>query len=187
MKSKPHIRDIRSTTDQDAFLATSLGQLDKALHKITHCLNQLSDENVWHRPRPEMNSIANILLHLCGNLRQWIIHGVGGSPDVRNRPAEFSDRSMKSKADLLRDFSEIISQCREVLAHVDPKSLLEVRHIQGGDVQLLPAIYDTMGHLQGHVQEIIHMTRVIVGPKYRFDFVPDETEQHGKDAGKSGR
>jgi hypothetical protein len=126
-----------------------------------------------------MNSIANILLHLCGNLRQWIISGVGGSPDVRNRPGEFADRSMKPKAELVGDLVNVVGQCDEVLSHVDPKSLLQMRRIQGFEVQRMAGIFDTVAHFQGHVQEIIHMTRGILGPAYRFDFVPKGKEQGG--------
>ena len=162
-----------------AFLLASRARLDTAYHKINHCLEQLSDDEVWHRPRPEMNSIANILIHLCGNLRQWIISGVGGAPDVRNRPAEFADRSGKPKSQLLEDFRNVIEQCDAVLAKTDMKSLLVMGRIQGFDVQRLSAIYDTISHLQGHVQEIIHMTRAIRGPSYKFDFVPEGKEQGG--------
>jgi hypothetical protein len=65
-------------------------ELTSALGKIKHCLGQLSDEQVWWRPRPSLNSIGNLILHLCGNVRQWIVGGLGGAADSRDRPAEFS-------------------------------------------------------------------------------------------------
>jgi hypothetical protein len=167
-------------TDAEAFLHCARSSMAASLHKIGHCLSQLNDEQVWHRPRPEMNSVANILLHLCGNLRQWILSGVGGSPDTRDRPGEFTDRSMKPKAQLLADLESVIGQCDEMLAHADARSLLQVRRIQGFDVQLMAGIFDTVSHLKGHVQEIIHMTRSIKGPEYRFDFVPKGKEQGGE-------
>src|SRR5262245_40889891 len=114
-----------------AFVESARSSLRERMRKIRHCTDQLTDEQVWHRPRPEMNSIANIRLHLSGNLRQWIVSGVGGSADVRNRPAEFSDRSMKPKAQLVADLEAVIGQCEEVLSHVQPAALLETRRIQG--------------------------------------------------------
>jgi hypothetical protein len=163
----------------EAFLQAARSALARGLAKIRHCADQLDDTQVWQRPRAEMNSIANLLLHLSGNLRQWIVSGVGGSPDVRNRAAEFADRSMRPKAELLKELANVISQCDEVLAHVDPVALVETRRIQGFDIQLLSAIFDTVAHLQGHVQEIIHMTRFIKGDAYRFDFVPQGKAQGG--------
>src|SRR5262245_12247263 len=104
-----------SKSDSEAFLQCARSALAKGVRKIKHCLNQLDDTQLWHRPLPEMNSIANILIHLCGNLRQWIISGVGGAPDARNRLAEFTDRSMKPKAQLLSEFEQVIKQADEVL------------------------------------------------------------------------
>ncbi|MCP3696766.1 MAG: DUF1572 domain-containing protein, partial [Planctomycetaceae bacterium] len=60
-------------------------EFDEALRIITHCLDQLNDDQTWWRPSESMNSIANLLLHLSGNVRQWIVSGVGGAPDVRKR------------------------------------------------------------------------------------------------------
>jgi hypothetical protein len=179
MASTHEVIRAAASNVEAAFLVASRARLDTAFHKINHCLEQLSDEEVWSRPRPEMNSIANILIHLGGNLRQWIISGVGGAADVRNRPAEFADRSGKPKAQLLKEFHDVIEQCDAVLAKTDPKSLLVMSRIQGFDVQRLAAIYYTISHLQGHVQEIIHMTRAIRGPEYRFDFIPIGKEQGG--------
>jgi hypothetical protein len=163
----------------EAFLNAAREGLGKGLHKITHCLNQLNDEQVWRRPSADMNCIANLLIHLCGNLRQWIISGVGGEKDVRNRQAEFDDRSMRSKKELLEEFANVIEQCQNTLSSLDPKILLETRRIQGFDVQLLEGIFSTVAHLQGHVQEIIHLTREQKGGAYQFDFIPQGKEQGG--------
>src|SRR5437773_12351320 len=77
-------------------------ELDSALLRIKHCLGQLNDEQVWHRSQPGLNSISNLILHLCGNLRQWVVAGVGDAPDERNRPAEFAERGSFPKEELLR-------------------------------------------------------------------------------------
>src|SRR5947207_14506968 len=107
-----------SATSQDvanAFLAGAREQLAEGMKKIEHCLAQLTDEQVWWRPRPEMNSIANLMLHLAGNLRQWIVAGVGGSTDVRDRPGEFTDRSGASKAEVLAKLKAVVGECDAVL------------------------------------------------------------------------
>src|SRR5687768_12062329 len=76
-----------------ACITTSRHYLKKRLDQIRHCIGQLSDEQLWWRPHPSMNSIANVLLHLAGNIRQWIISCVGSVPFDRDRPAEFADRT----------------------------------------------------------------------------------------------
>ena len=88
----------------EAVITSARKTLTDGLHKIEHCVGQLTDEQVWSRPaeckNPEMNSIANLLLHLSGNIRQWLVSGVGGTKDIRNRPLEFSDRSNRPKSEV---------------------------------------------------------------------------------------
>ena len=99
---------MNSTADQTAG-AVGKAAADEpadAFAKIKHCLDQLTDGQVWWRPKPSLNSIGNLILHLCGNLRQWVVCGVGGATDNRDRPSEFSERGPISKADLLRTLAE---------------------------------------------------------------------------------
>src|SRR5688572_1810973 len=84
-----------------AIIHESRETLRKAHEKIVHCINQLNDDQLNWRPFEQQNSIANVVLHLCGNLRQWIVSGVGGVPDMRHRASEFSDRKRYGKQDLL--------------------------------------------------------------------------------------
>jgi len=159
------------------FLATARGSLAEGLRKIEHCVNQLSDEQLWWRPRPEMNSIANLMLHLSGNIRQWIVSGVGGSADVRNRPVEFSDRSNRPKAEVLAILQKTVKDADAAIAKVDESQLAAARRIQGRETNVTEAIFKPLAHFQGHVQEIIHLTREQLGERYKFDFVPKGKEQ----------
>lgn len=93
-----------------AFLAESRQTLAGAMHKIVHCFDQLADDDLWWRQHESHNSIANIVLHLCGNVRQWVVHGVDGEPDVRHRPSEFSDRRRLAKAELLARLQDTLTQ-----------------------------------------------------------------------------
>jgi Protein of unknown function (DUF1572) len=160
-----------------AYLAASRHRLSEFVKKIKHCLAQLNDEQVWWRPHESMNSIANIVLHLCGNLRQWIISGVGGEPDIRDRPKEFSERSAISKAELIRRLDEIAGQADTVLATLPDTQLLQRRRIQGFDETALSAIFDSLSHFRGHMQEIVYISRLQLGDAYKFEWVPASKEQ----------
>src|SRR6184192_2454212 len=100
------------STPGELYLAAARESLAEGLRKIEHCARQLNEEQVWWRPRPGMNSVANLMLHLAGNLRQWIMSGVGGARDIRNRPEEFSDRSELPK-------NNIVSMLRSTVREVD--------------------------------------------------------------------
>src|ERR1041384_800361 len=92
-----------SSTFSRAFLDRALAfMLGDYLPKIERCLEKLTDEQIWWRANEESNSIGNLILHLCGNARQWIICGVGGQPDHRNRDSEFEQRDVIARDELLR-------------------------------------------------------------------------------------
>ena len=124
-----------------------------------------------------MNSIANLLLHMCGNLRQWDISGVGGAPDTRNRPLEFSERGPISKAELLQRLETTIAGVKKVLGETDPPEMVNERRIQGFEVTGIAAVFHSVAHFQGHVQEIVHLTRSQLGDAYEFSFVPATPEE----------
>src|SRR5262249_5051473 len=122
-----------------AYLAECRATLASAFKKIVHCLAQLTDADLWWRQHESHNSIQNIILHLCGNLRQWVLHGVGGEPDGRDRPAEFTDRANRPKAELLEMLRETVAKCDRVLAACPGERLLERRRIQGFETTVLAA------------------------------------------------
>ena len=153
------------------------GELDDALRKIKHCVNQLTDDQVWWRPSESMNSVANLLLHLCGNLRQWIVSGVGGAADVRERQKEFDQRSSTPKTELIQQIESAVADAKMALSGTSAEELLRIRPIQGNDVTGMQAILHSAAHFRGHTQEVVHMTRCQLGDSYEFDFIPPTTEQ----------
>ena len=167
------------TADDLAAAPTAANELTSALGKIKHCLGQLTDEQVWWRPRPSLNSIGNLILHLCGNVRQWIVAGLGGGADVRDRHAEFSERGPIPRDELLRRLEAVVDESRAVLARQTARQLLEAWRIQGFDVTGLRASFDSVPHLRGHTQEIIGMTRLQPGDAYKFAWTPTTPEQGG--------
>ncbi|HEV3385243.1 MAG TPA: DUF1572 family protein [Gemmata sp.] len=143
-------------------------ELDSALSRIKHCLDQLTDEQIWWRPRSDMNSIGNLVLHLNGNVRQLIISTVGGEPDDRDRPAEFAARNVIPKSVLLEQLGKTIESAKSVISRASLEELCRVRRIREFDWSGLQAIVRSVAHFRGHTQEIIHQTRTILGEQYRF-------------------
>lgn len=160
-----------------AVLSESRQTLAGAMKKIEHCLDQLGDEDVWWRQHESHNSIQNILTHLCGNVRQWIIHGAVGEPDVRHRASEFADRQPLAKSEVLRRLRETLTQAERVLEEFPPDRLLEPRHIQGFNTTVLAAIFDSVSHFVGHTHQIVYIARLRLGDAYRFQWEPANVEQ----------
>ncbi len=170
--------EAKADTVTEQFILQQRADLQECLEKIEHCFSQLEDHDIWWRPYQEHNALGNIILHLCGNLGQWIIHGVTGQPDTRDRPAEFAHRGIIPKDQLLDWIRQTIDKADKVIAEQTDASLLEPRRVQGFDVLAQAAIHHSVTHLIGHTQEIIWITRLRVGPEYKFRWEPSSPE-HG--------
>lgn len=152
-------------------------ELADALSKIKHCVDQLEDAQIWSRPPAHLNSIGNLLLHLTGNLTQWIACGIGGAEGTRDRPAEFAEQGPIPKDDLIRRLEGAVANATIALERPKADDLLRIRRIQGFDVSGLAAIFHSVSHFRGHTQEIVHITRRIVGDEYRIQWQPETAEQ----------
>lgn len=126
---------------------------------LRSCLSRLTDSQVWERHGPHENAVGNLVLHLCGNTRQWVMHGVGGLADVRVRDAEFSADGGLSTAQLADLFASTMAEAREIIAALPAERLVEITHPQGRTVSVLEAIYQVVGHVQQHVGQIILLTK----------------------------
>jgi uncharacterized damage-inducible protein DinB len=138
------------------------------LPKIELCLEQLSDEQIWWRANEQSNSIGNLILHLCGNARQWIVCGLGSHPDTRTRDAEFSRRDPLERTELLALLRTTLHDVKTVLRDIDPSTLLEKRTIQGSDVDVLEAVFHVTEHFSMHTGQIIMLTKMLTQQDLRF-------------------
>jgi uncharacterized damage-inducible protein DinB len=131
------------------------------LTKIERCLEHLSNEQVWARPNEASNSIGNLMLHLCGNVRQWIIGGVGNRPVERHRQQEFDERRQLPARELLARLQSTLAEADAVLGDLGPETLLTMRAIQGYDVTVLGAVYHVVEHFSMHTGQIIVITKMV--------------------------
>lgn len=138
------------------------------LPKIERCLEQLNDEQIWWRANEQSNSIGNLLLHLCGNARQWIVCGLGSQQDTRARDAEFARRDPLERAELVALLRSTLGDVENVLRGLDPASLLEKRTIQGSEVDILEAVFHVTEHFSMHTGQIIMLTKMLTQTDLRF-------------------
>ena len=151
------------------FIARSRHHLvEDFLPKIERCVTLLSDEQIWWRPNAESNSIGNLLLHLSGNARQWIVCGLGGDTDARDRDSEFAQRETIPRAELLSGLRQTIREVDGTLAKFDMDSLVEKKMIQGLEVTALEAILHVVEHFSMHTGQIILLTKLLTSSDLRF-------------------
>lgn len=143
------------------------------LPKIRRCLAALPEEDLWWRPNDSSNSVGNLLLHLSGNIRQWIVSGVGGRADIRERWKEFTadgagEGGGRDSGALLTYLEETLADVDEVLAGLSPDDLLRRTVIQGQEVTLLEGVLHAVEHFSMHTGQIIYVTKLRTGADLRF-------------------
>lgn len=152
-----------STDIHRIFLEHSAKKLKQMTEQLDSCLDRLSDEQAWRRNGSHENSVGNLILHVCGNARQWIISGVGGQTDTRDRDAEFSASGGLTTRDLHSRLNETMTAAITVLDSVTAERMLEQIEPQGRRVTVLEAIYQVVGHVQQHTGQIIFATKMMRG------------------------
>ena len=138
------------------------------LPKIERCVELLKDEQIWWRANPQSNSIGNLILHLSGNVRQWIVSGLGGAADSRDRGAEFAQRDVISREELIEKLKQTLGDADAALAKFDAEKLLDLQSIQGCDVSALEAILHVVEHFSMHTGQIILMTKMLAETDLAF-------------------
>jgi len=163
----------RKTQTASLFLAGSQQLLAKEnLHRIVECLQQLSEEEIWWRPNPASNSAGNLALHLCGNVRQWIISGLGGAEDKRNRDSEFAEQGPIPRQALVTRLRRTVRDASRVIAKLSDDTLSHKFNIQGYYVTGLEAVLHVTEHFSYHTGQIIYITKLKRAQDLRFTRLP---------------
>ena len=145
-------------------------------------MEPLTLQQIWWRPNPASNSIGNLILHLNGNVWQWIVASFNGLEDQRNRPAEFSATGDLPAADLLARLGETMEEVAKVLARLTPEDLRATYHIQGYTVTGLAAVYQVVEHFGLHYGQIVYIAKALEGRDLGFY---SELNKTGRAAGGS--
>ena len=133
--------------------------LEESWPRIEKCVAALNENELWHRENANTNSVGNLLLHLSGNVRQWIVSGLGTAPDERVRSLEFEERGHGGAAELLTRLQSTLSEAGAVLDRLDPNQLLETRTIQGFETTGVSVLVHVVEHFSYHVGQITHMVK----------------------------
>ncbi len=151
------------------------------LPRIVQCLALLSHDEIWWRPHPSSNSVGNLVLHLNGNVRQWIISGLGGAPDRRDRNSEFSETGPIPKRKVFGMLRATVDEACRVIRRLTLRNLVAIRTIQGFRVSGLTALLHVTEHFANHTGQIILVTKMKRRRDLRFTRLP------GKKAGRQSR
>ena len=136
--------------------------------KIRHCVNALPRAAVWDRPNESSNSIGNLLVHLAGNVTEWILGGVGGQSITRHRAGEFAQKDGADGVTLLKNLEAVLREADCVLAGLTEQDLERSIVIQGRETTVIGAIYHVVEHFAMHTGQIVLLTKIYAPGKIRF-------------------
>ena len=142
--------------------------LEQYWPRMRKAVESLSDEQIWWRPNEASNSIGNLLLHLNGNVGQWLVASFNKLEDKRNRPTEFSATGDLSAADLLDRLGHTLNEAEKVLNRLTESELLATWQIQGYTVSGLAAVYQVVEHFGLHYGQVVYITKMQEGRDLGF-------------------
>jgi len=142
--------------------------LEQYWPRLRTCVESLTEEQIWWRPNEACNSVSNLLLHLNGNMRQWLVASFNRQEDERNRPAEFNEREGIPGKVLLARLGATMREASEVLARLTVEDLVARYKIQGYDVSGLDALYQVVEHFGLHYGQILYITKTVRGEDLGF-------------------
>lgn len=159
-------------TVESEFLTLSADQLRQLMGRVDTCVEKLTPDQIWARGSESQNAVGNLLLHLDGNLRQWILQGVGGHPGTRDRDGEFAAGVTADHGPAAGELSgrlrATVEEAASLIGALPPPRLLERLTIQGYEVTVLGAIYHVVEHFAGHAFQIMFMTKQFTGADLGF-------------------
>jgi uncharacterized damage-inducible protein DinB len=129
--------------------------------KVSRCLDELTEDEVWKRPNKASNSVGNQLLHLCGNITQYAIASLGQTEDKRNRDSEFEADGGFKKADLQRKLKSTVKQAVHTMRHLEQSEMMRIRPVQGFNYTGIAIIMHVVEHYSYHTGQIAFWTKLL--------------------------
>ena len=150
-------------TGDAEFITFSAEKLKQLCGRIEDCLGRLNHDQVWLRNSGNENAVGNLVLHLCGNVTQWIGSGVAGRPDRRERDGEFAARGEVQPAELAARIRAVVDDAAAVIGALTPARMAERTVVQKYDLTVMEAVYHVVEHFSMHTGQILFATKLLTG------------------------
>ena len=145
----------------EEFIEQSIYYIEKNTPRIIRCLQEIDEIEIWKSPNGNSNSVANLLLHLCGNIRQYVISALGTIKDTRERDKEFSTKTGYTKSALLNELTNTISEATSIIKDMDEDRLTKIYSVQGTSLSGIGIIIHVTEHYSYHTGQIVFWTKQI--------------------------
>ncbi len=141
---------------------------DEGYSRIHNCFARLSDEQIWLRPNAQLASMGNLVLHLCGNVRQWVLSGLGGAEDRRLRDSEFDERGPLPREELFARMAKLQEEIEAFFENIQAGQLAETYKVQGFDENGISILVHVTEHFSYHIGQIAWYTKMLTEEDLAF-------------------
>ena len=152
---------MNRTNQANEIIAQAIFRLEENTPRVEKCLNELSEKEVWLKPNNSTNSVGNLILHLCGNITQYIISSLGNKDDTRIRDLEFTTSGGYNKSELFDTLSSTVTQAVDIIKTLSEDELLRVRSVQGYELSGIGILIHVVEHYSYHTGQIAFWTKVL--------------------------
>lgn len=156
--------NLHSSPLADILLAEVRRRLfEESIPRLEKCLGLLTEAEIWYRPNARSNAVGNLVLHLCGNSRQWIISTLGREPDRRERQAEFDEQGPLPAGQLLEMLRTLRQDLERVLDQISPAMLVQRYQVQGFEESGAGILIHVVEHFSYHVGQVTYFVKAYKG------------------------
>lgn len=145
----------------EELVKNALYRMDESTRMIKKSLGIVTDNEIWQKPNDSLNSIGNLILHLCGNMTQYIISSLGEVDDVRNRDAEFQTKLGLTKEELIKKLENTVDDAKRVIFDAKPEQLVKIRSVQGFSFSGVGVIMHAVEHFSYHTGQIAFWVKLL--------------------------
>ncbi|MDE0598818.1 DinB family protein [Dokdonia genika] len=156
-----------NTWHQD-FKDNAIFRLEENVRMISIALSKVVEEELWTKQNQSLNTLGNQLLHICGNMTQYIVSGLGGNPDERNREEEFSTEDGFTKDELLQRLLLTVQTSTTIIDDATPENLLKKRKVQGFDLSGIGIVLHAVEHFSYHTGQIAMQVKLVIDQPLGF-------------------
>lgn len=156
-----------NTWHQD-FKDNAIFRLEENVRMISIALSKVVEEELWTKQNQSLNTLGNQLLHICGNMTQYIVSGLGGNPDERNRDEEFSIEDGFTKDELLQRLLLTVQTSTTIIDDATPENLLKKRKVQGFDLSGIGIVLHAVEHFSYHTGQIAMQVKLVIDQPLGF-------------------